>query len=444
MISQENQYAGKKTVVLGLGRSGLAAARLLLRCGAEVTVCDSGESELISERAEILRKEGALVINGAGADTDPTAYELGILSPGIEESTMLVENVVAKGTQLIGEMELAFSLCLWPVVAITGSNGKTTTTELCTHMLKGAGLRAASCGNIGTPMSELIYAGEAWDVLIAEVSSFQLETIKTFHPKIALWLNLSPNHLDRYPSMREYRQAKLRIFEHQQENDWAVVPYENDLPKLKARLLTFSTTSPDSDLSLRGTEIHYQGNCLIDLSRTRLRGSHNAANAMAALAAGIALGADLGKMSRAAMDYVPPPHRCEYVATKGGMRWINDSKATNLDAMKQAICSIEGPVILIAGGKDKGFEFAPIALFVREHVIKALLIGEMRHRIARDWVGTNSIPVSSLEEAVKLAWEKGAPGTTVLFSPGTSSFDMFSNYIQRGEIYRRLVEALPQ
>jgi len=443
MSSPVTPYSGKKTVVLGLGRSGVAAARLLLRCGADVMICDSGESELIRERAELLKKEGATVLYGEEAARDPVEYDLAILSPGIEETTPLVLNVKAKGTPLIGELELAFSLNESPVVAITGSNGKTTTTELTTLMLQGAGLRCASCGNIGTPMSELIMTGEVWDILVVEVSSFQLETIKTFRPKVALWLNLSPNHLDRYPSIKEYREAKLRIFENQQESDWAVIPSLNDLPNIKANKITFSVTSPKGDLTLQGSEIMYFGKSILDLSTTKLRGPHNAANVMAALGAGIALGADLGRMAKAISSYTPPPHRCEFIAERGGMRWINDSKATNLDAMEQAIRSVEGQLILIAGGKDKGFEFAPIATLVQERVQLAILIGEMRHRIANDWKEVPSVLVDSLEEAVQLVSKRGRPGTTVLFSPGTSSFDMFQDYVQRGETYRRLVEELP-
>lgn len=443
MSSPANPYSGKKTVVLGLGRSGIAAARLLLRCGADVTVCDSGESDLIKERAELLRKEGINVMCGGEAASDPVQYDLAILSPGIEETTPLVLNVKAKGTPLIGELELAFSVSECAVVAITGSNGKTTTTELTTLMLQGAGLRCASCGNIGTPMSELIMTGKAWDILVVEVSSFQLETIKTFRPKVALWLNLSPNHLDRYPSIKEYREAKLRIFENQQEGDWAVIPSANDLPEIKANKITFSVKSPQGDLTLQGTEIMYLGKSLLDLSTTKLRGPHNAANVMAAFGAGIALGADLIRMAEAICNYTPPPHRCEFIAERGEMRWINDSKATNLDAMEQAIRSVEGPLILIAGGKDKGFEFAPIAPLVRERVQLAILIGEMRHHIALDWKEAPSVVVEGLEEAVLLASKKGRPGTTILFSPGTSSFDMFRDYIQRGEMYRRLVEELP-
>jgi UDP-N-acetylmuramoylalanine--D-glutamate ligase len=445
MTTQPNPYAGKKAVVLGLGRSGVAAARLLRRSEAEVTVCDSSESERTAERAAMLAGEGISVLTGRSAETDATHYDLAILSPGIEESVALVTNVTCKGTPLIGELELAYSLCGCPVVAITGTNGKTTTTELTARMLQGACLKAAACGNIGTPMSELLCSGETYDLLVAEVSSFQLETIVTFRPKIALWLNLSPNHLDRYPSMEEYRNAKLRIFENQQPEDWAVIPSGADLPSLKARKITFSAEDSTADLSLReGRQIVHHGEVLLDLSRTRLQGPHNAANLMAAFGVGIALGSDLAAMAQAILDYTPPPHRCEFIAERLGIRWINDSKATTLDAMEQAIKSVNGNLILIAGGKDKGFEFSPIASLVRERVSTAVLIGEMRHRIARDWAPVPCLLAENMEEAVTLAREQGTRGSTVLFSPGTSSFDMFRDYVERGEVFRRLVEELPE
>ncbi len=445
MTLHANPYAGKKTVVLGLGRSGMAAARLLRKSGADVVVCESSESERMRERAALLQAEGIKVLLGNEAEKDSTKYDLAILSPGIEERVPLVTNVAGKGIALIGELELAYSLSNCPIIAITGTNGKTTTTELTTRMLQGAGLRTAACGNIGTPMSEMVSFGEVWDVLVVEVSSFQLERIVTFCPKVALWLNLSPNHLDRYSSMEEYRNAKLRIFENQQESDWAVVASEAKLPPLKAKKLTFSTQEATADLSFQnGCQIVYRNKVLLDFSRTQLRGPHNAANIMAAFGAGIALGADLSAMASAILDYTPPAHRCEFIAERAGVRWINDSKATNLNAMEQAICSVKGPLILIAGGKDKGFEFAPSAELVKERVSCAILIGEMRHRIARDWASVATLQAETLEEAVNLALSKASPGSTVLFSPGTSSFDMFRDYVERGEAFRRFVERLPE
>lgn len=440
MKPSSSLYSQKSIAVLGLGRSGMAAARLLLLHGARVTVCESGESASLMERAELLRLEGATVLTGVSAEQDPTRHELAVLSPGIEETTSLVINVTGKGTPLIGELELAYTLCPCPVVAITGTNGKTTTTELTTRMLQRAGIRTASCGNIGTPLSELLTTGEAWDLLVAEVSSFQLETIQTFRPKVALWLNLSPNHLDRYPSMLAYRAAKLRIFQNQTSEDWAVVPFGEDLPELAAHTVSFSTHSPKADLTFEGTAISYHGMRLLDLTETQLRGPHNAANLMAAFGCGVALGADLEQMASAIVDYTPPAHRCELIKEREGVRWINDSKATNLDAMEQAIRSVDGELILIAGGKDKGFDFAPIAPLVRERVGFAILIGEMSHRIARDWEPVPLAIADSLEEAVLLAAEKAGPRSTVLFSPGTSSFDMFRDYIARGEAFRRCVE----
>lgn len=449
MITDNNPYTGRRTVILGLGRSGMAAARLLRKCGATVTALDSGESALLADRAEMLRREGIEVITGKEAEVDPVRRDLCILSPGIEEGMPLVTNVTSKGTPLIGEMELAFTLTKVPVVAITGTNGKTTTTEVTVRMLNGAGMRAAACGNIGTPMSELLLDDGRWDVFVAEVSSFQLETIRTFRPCVALWLNLSPNHLDRYPSMKEYREAKLRIFENQKPEDWAVVPAGEELPAIKAQKITFSVAEgvadSQADLTLANwNEIRHHGKQLLDLRNTKLCGPHNAANLMAAFGAGIALGADTARMAAAISDYTPPAHRCEFIATRGGVRWINDSKATNLDAMEQAIRSVEGPLILIAGGKDKGFEFAPIASLVTERASLAIVIGEMRHRIARDWNPVPTIVAESLEDAVASAAAKATPGSTVLFSPGTSSFDMFRDYIRRGETFRSLVHALPE
>jgi UDP-N-acetylmuramoylalanine--D-glutamate ligase len=292
-------------------------------------------------------------------------------------------------------------------------------------------------------MSELLL-GEEPGLYVAEVSSFQLETIRTFRPKVALWLNLSPNHLDRYPSMAEYREAKLRIFLNQTAEDWAVVPYGSELPPIKVRTITFSTTDPGADLTLaEGSQILHKGKLLFDMGLTELRGPHNAANLMAAFGAGIALGADPITMAAAVGNYVPPAHRCEAIAVKRGVTWINDSKATNLDAMEQAIRSISGPLLLIAGGKDKGFEFSPIAPLVRERVSRAILIGEMRHRIARDWSPVPTEVADTLDEAVAAAAATAEPGSTILFSPGTSSFDMFRDYVRRGEEFRRLVLALP-
>lgn len=437
-------YFGKKVCVLGLGRSGMAASRLLMKMGAVVTAYDSLNTPLHFERAETLRGEGIDVMIGPDAERASAYYDLAIISPGIEENTPLVLNIKEKGIPLIGELELAYTLCRCPVVAITGSNGKTTTTELTTRILESAGLNVSSCGNIGTPMSELMLKGDLWDALVVETSSFQLETIRTFRPKVAVWLNLSPNHLDRYHSLKDYRDAKLRIFENQHVDDVAVLPHGENFPSVKARVITFSTKEASADLMLRGSEIIFKGMSVLDLKETNLRGSHNAANVMAAFAGAMGITKKIPNLRGVLSDYKTPAHRCELITEHRDVRWINDSKATNLDAMEQAIRSVQGPLILIAGGKDKGFGFAPIAELVRECVTFAILIGEIRHRISEEWACVPSATVDSMEEAVLLAsrMTDSLSGSTVLLSPGTSSFDMFRDYIERGETFRKLVNRL--
>jgi len=433
---------GKNTVVLGLGHSGEAAAALLLDEGARVTVCESADSPALQEKANALRARGVRVLLGSDADSDPEKYDLAVISPGIDPVVPLVRNVVSKNIPMIGELELAFSKCACPVVAITGTNGKTTTTELTTRVLQGCGLRTMASGNIGLPFAEAVRQSREMDVMVLEVSSFQLETIRSFRPKVAAWLNLSPNHLDRYPGMTEYRAAKLRIFENQTPEDFAVVNVVNDLPPLRARTTTFSASSDRGDFTRRDTSIFFRSEKVLDQNDTRLPGVHNAENIMAALGIGHALGLDLPAMAAVVPDYTPPAHRCEFVREIDGVRWINDSKSTNLDAMAQALRSQTASVILIAGGKDKGTEFDENADLVKERVRTAVLIGEMRHRIAKSWTRTDCRPVDSLAEAVSTARSLARPGDVVLFSPGTSSYDMFRNYGERGNLFKSLVHQI--
>ena len=435
-------HSGKNTVVLGLGHSGEAAAVLLREEGARVTVVESADTPLLREKADALRARGIQVLLGADADNDPVVYDLAVLSPGIDPVVPLVRNVVSKNIPVIGELELAFEECSCPVVAITGTNGKTTTTELTTRILQGCGVRTIASGNIGLPFATAVRQSHQMDVMVLEVSSFQLETIRHFRPKVSAWLNLSPNHLDRYPGMAEYRAAKLRMFENQTAEDVAVVNAINDLPPLRARTISFSAVTDRGDFSLRGSSIFFRSEKILDQSTTRLPGVHNAENIMAALGIGHALGLGMEAMTAAISDFTPPVHRCEFVRDLDGVRWINDSKSTNLDAMAQALRSQTAPVVLIAGGKDKGFEFDENADLVRERARAVVLIGEMRDRIARSWSGAECHPVDSLEAAVATAHRLARAGDVVLFSPGTSSFDMFRNYGERGNLFKTLVHQL--
>lgn len=435
-------YSGKKAVVLGLGHSGEAAAILLREEGAEVIICESSDNPALREKAARLQEQGIRVLLGPTADSDPASYDVCILSPGIDPIVPLVQNVLRKRIPIIGELELAFEECICPVVAITGTNGKTTTTELTTAMLQGSGVRTMASGNIGLPFATAVRQSNELDVMVLEVSSFQLETIHAFHPHVSVWLNLSPNHLDRYGDMDEYRTAKLRIFANQTPEDFAVVNAREDLPPLAARRITFSAYRSDADFSLRDGVIHYKNEPVLDQRNTRLTGIHNAENLMAAMGVGLALGLDFERMSAAVREYTAPVHRCEFVRDFKGVRWVNDSKATNLDSVEKAILSETRPIVLIAGGKDKGFEFDPIAPLVRERVRHAVLIGEMKERIARSWSATDCHLAASLEEAVHVASQLAQEGDTVLFSPGTSSFDMFRNYGERGNRFKEAVKAL--
>jgi len=435
-------YSGKNAVVLGLGHSGEAAAVLLQEEGASVTVCESLDNPALREKAAALASRGVNVLLGGAADNDPADYDIAVISPGIDPAVPLVRNVAAKGIPIIGELELAFEECSCPVVAITGTNGKTTTTELTTALLQGCGVRTMASGNIGLPFATAVRSSHELDVMVLEVSSFQLETIRSFRPHVAAWLNLSPNHLDRYAGMQDYRDAKLRIFENLTPEDFVVANALSELPPLPARKITFSAVGADADFTLRGMEICFRGSPVLDQAATRLRGIHNAENLMAAMAIAHALDVDFERMAGAVAGYAAPAHRCEFVRELDGVLWINDSKATNLDAMEKAMRSQDRPIILLAGGKDKGFEFDGIAPLVREKVRAAVLIGEMKDRIAKSWSGVDCAPAGSLEEAVDLARRTARPGDVVLFSPGTSSFDMFRNYGERGNLFKSHVQKL--
>jgi UDP-N-acetylmuramoylalanine--D-glutamate ligase len=435
-------YKGRHVAVLGLGRSGEAAAALLLDNGAEVTVLDSGDPAPRRETAMKLSSRGARVVLGDDALRCAQDFDFAVLSPGIDPVVPLARRPVEAGIPLLGEIELAFRNCRCPVIAITGTNGKTTTTGLTAALLNAAGLRSEACGNIGLPFSDVAARSAQLDCAVVEISSFQLETTDTFRPKVAVWTNFSANHLDRYPDVAAYRAAKLRIFDRQTPDDFAGVNARLELPALRARRVTFSAARDvEADYTLEGDTIMHHGRPLLAMAETRLRGPHNAENLMAAFGAAECLGADAAKMVAAARGYAPPPHRCEFVRELDGVTWINDSKSTNLDALAQALRGQTGGVVLIAGGKNKGFDFAPVAGLVAECVREAVLIGEMREAIAADW-SVLSHPVVSLEEAVSLAHRLSRWGDTVLFSPGTSSFDMFRSYEERGDLFKNLTHQL--
>ena len=439
-------YKNQSAAVLGAGLSGTAAALLLKAEGAQVTVLDNAEEKnLLKSTIDNLRAQGIRVICGPDADQDSSTYEMVVLSPGIDPASPLARKFSSRKIDMIGELELGWRSCSLPVIAVTGTNGKTTTTELLAQMLNACGQRTIACGNIGKPLSEVALEKNQFDVLTVEVSSFQLETIKTFRPSIALWLNFAPDHLDRYRSVAEYRAAKFRIFENQTAEDVAIVNAAESLPKIQPRQITFSAYADRADFRLAEGSIVYQNKPVLRLAETKLRGSHNIENLMATLAAGMTRGLSFEEMVPPLSAYEPRPHRCEFVRQIGGVDYVNDSKATNLDAVEKALLAQSKPVILIAGGKDKGFTFDPLRPLVKEKVRSTILIGEMAESIANAWSGAvKSEIASSLADAVERAHAIAGPGEVVLFSPGTSSFDMFKSYADRGDQFRVLVQALPK
>jgi UDP-N-acetylmuramoylalanine--D-glutamate ligase len=440
------RYKNQNVAVLGAGLSGTAAALLLKSEGATVTVLDSAEEKrLLKSTIDNLRAQGVNVIAGPQADKDSGKYEFVVLSPGIDPDSPLAQNFSSRKIDMLGELELGWRSCALPVIAITGTNGKTTTTEMLAQMLNACGQRTIACGNIGKPLSEVAREKKDLDVLTVEVSSFQLETIKTFRPSISLWLNFAPDHLDRYRSVAEYHTAKLRIFESQTADDVAVVNANESLPEIAPRKITFSAYTNRSDFRLAEGSIVYQNTSVLRMADTKLRGSHNIENLMATLAAGQARGLSFEEMVPPLCAYEPQPHRCEFVREVRGVGYINDSKATNLDAVEKALLAQSKPVVLIAGGKDKGFTFDPLRPLVKEKVRSTILIGEMAESIARDWGAVVKCEIAnSLADAVERAHAIAKPGEVVLFSPGTSSFDMFKSYADRGDQFRSLVQALPK
>ncbi len=440
------KYSGKKVAVLGAGLSGTAAALLLRSEGAEVTVLDSAdENRLLKSTLDNLRSRGVTVRSGPAAENDRSPCDLVVLSPGIDPLSPLATNFSARKIETIGELELGWRSVEEPVIAITGTNGKTTTTELLAQMLNACGQSTIACGNIGKPLCEVALEDRDLYVLTVEVSSFQLETISTFRPTVSVWLNFAPDHLDRYRSVAEYRAAKLRIFENQTAEDVAVVNAGESLPKIAARAVTFSAYANRADFRFEAGSIVYQNQPVLRMADLKLRGSHNIENVMATLAVGLARGLTFEQMVPPLHTYEPRPHRCEFVREVGGVTYINDSKATNLDAVEKALLAQNRKVILIAGGKDKGFTFETLRPLVSEKSRAVILIGEMATRICEDWKDAVACEIAnSLADAVERAHAIAQTGEVVLFSPGTSSFDMFKSYADRGDQFRALVHALPK
>jgi len=436
------EVKGKEVVVLGLGISGMEAAKLLQDHGAKVTVRDdAADKPPVLERAAMLRARGISVELGA-AIQDSTAFDFCVLSPGLNPGIPLVRRLRDTGLPMLGELEMACRFCACPIVAITGTNGKTTTTELVNAVLAEGGKKTMAAGNIGTAFSEAVRGSKALDVMVVEVSSFQLEHICDFRPRISVHLNLTPDHLDRYKTMEEYEAAKWEIFRNQTPDDYAIVNTNLRLPPIRARRVTISAAGDAADYQLMDGWLVARGQPVLEQARTKLIGPHNAENMLAALAV-----ADLHEIPREATiralcAYRPLPHRLEKVAEIGGVTFLNDSKATNIDALEKALRAMRAPVVLIAGGKDKGLDFTGLRQLVREKARAVVLMGQMTEKLFAAWnSAAPCMRATTLADAVEQAHALARPGDIVLLSPGCSSFDMFKSFEDRGDQFRALVLA---
>ena len=452
---QAMNVKNQDVLVLGLGRSGMAAASLLQRDGAHVVVRDESETDELVARANQLRELGVRVELGNHFDTT-ARFDFAVVSPGIAPGRPVVTELQRKKTPVLSELELAYRFCLCPIVAITGTNGKTTTTELINLMLEIAGKRAVAAGNIGNALSSAAEQSAGLDALVVETSSFQLEAIEQFRPNVAIWLNLTPDHIDRHGSMEEYAWAKARIFMNQTADDVAIVSVEvlHWLSRLglqpKSRLITISAYGQEADLWVDwkdGQTIWCRlpecNGILMTMDEANLRGLHNAENILATFAAGLAMQLPVSAMREALAMYCPQPHRCEVVAAKNGVTFINDSKATNVDAVEKALRSLPGPVVLIAGGRDKGLNFSVLKEVIAEKVKLAVLIGETQDKLDRAWGEVTPCErAGTMGEAVRMAASHARSGDTVLLSPACASFDMFQNYEHRGDEFKKEVLAL--
>lgn len=446
------EVSGKNILVIGLARSGAAAAEFLAARGARVTVNDAKpESEL--KDAPALREKGIEVVGGGHPRELFEKSDLIVVSPGVPLALEPFQQAKAAGVQVISEIELAARFLRGRLVGITGSNGKTTTTTLTGEILKNAGLPTQVGGNIGTPLISLVEASRDDGFTVVELSSFQLEAVEQLHVNVALLLNITPDHLDRYDSMETYAAAKSNIFINQTPADVAVLNADNEWAarmntRTKARVLEFSRLhEPEEGTFLRGANIVERNagveRVLLTREEIPLPGDHNVENVMAALAAGLACGISPDSMRETIRNFKGVEHRLEFVAEINGVKFYNDSKATNVDAAIKCLEAFPGRVIVIFGGKDKGSDYAPLAPIVRKRCEHVILIGAAADKIAAALENTRPLHrAGTMQEAVELGLGLGRSGDIVLLAPACASFDMFDNYEHRGRVFKGAVRSL--
>jgi UDP-N-acetylmuramoylalanine--D-glutamate ligase len=451
------ELEGKKALVLGAGKSGVASAKFLAGRGAVVALHDKKEVESWPDAARSLKETHNVgLMSGQLPSWLLDQIDLVVISPGVPTNTIPARYVDRKDGEVIGEVELAYRFMKGRIVGITGSNGKTTTTTLIGELLQNAGIETQVGGNIGTPL--LCLAGTSTDNMwtVVELSSFQLETIKDFHPNVAICLNVTPNHLDRYDSFTDYAAAKHRIFMNQTANDVAILNADDELTAswatgLKANVSLFSVKKElDEGLFLRGTDLICRANGKEKVLTTRneifLRGLHNVENVLASFAAGLACGASPESMRETVANFKGVEHRIEFVAEIDGVRFYNDSKATSVDATSKALEALadsEGKTVLILGGRGKNAPYSPLVSLIESSVRKLILIGEDADNIETQLKAhVEIVCADSMQDAVAKSFEAAENGDAVLLAPACASFDMIKSFEERGMVFKEAVTGL--
>jgi UDP-N-acetylmuramoylalanine--D-glutamate ligase len=456
------ELTNKRVLVVGLGKSGVASALFLKAHGARVTVSDTKSGDELRNEIPALLDHGITVETGGHGERTFRGQDLIVVSPGVPVDAPMLVQARAMGEAVIGEIELAAQFLPGPIVAITGSNGKTTTTTLTGEILAAGGLSTLVGGNIGTPAISLAERAKPETVIVLEVSSFQLETIQTFRPKIAVVLNVTPDHLDRHRTFEAYVDAKARIFENQRGDDFAVLNEDDPTcvgmaARTRAQVFWFSRQKEvkqgawvrEGNILFRdgwGEQRTSQREIML-VSEIALKGAHNLENVLAAVCAGALMGCTPEKIRQAVRDFKAVEHRLEFVATIRGVDYYNDSKATNVDATIKALESFPANVHLILGGKDKGSDYSVLNDLLRQRVKRVYTIGAAAAKIESQIVspkggGVEIVHAETLESALRKANAVAQPGDVVLLAPACASFDQFKNYEQRGQVFKEIVRGL--
>ena len=449
MSRREMDLSGQKVLVVGLARTGLATARFLRKKGSIVSATEVRSAEEMKDVVREMEDMGLPVEWGGHRVETFLEHDLVVVSPGVDLGIGPIREALKKGVRVISEMELAYHFVSAPIIGVTGTNGKTTTTLLVGEMLKAEGRKVGIGGNVGDPLILFADGEEKWEVLVVEISSFQLEAIEDFRPLISILLNVTEDHLDRYPGYADYIEAKARIFVNQTPQDTALLNKDDPIvmrlsKKVKARRFFFSSSEKlEEGAFSNGSAIRLRLDRKEEdypLAKARLHGVHNVENMMAALMAARLFGCSRQAVEAALSRFEGLEHRMELVRELDGVCFYNDSKGTNVGSVVKSLLSFSEPIILIAGGKDKHGDLGPLKDLVRSRVKRLILIGEAKERMARELGGLTEMTLAqTLEEAVLLAHRSARRGEVVLLSPACSSFDMFKDYEERGKTFKESV-----